>query len=254
MCRISIWLTGFLLLFFFSCRKASKPDPYVAGITTDLAPGLPASIEDLNGYFYFGTITYGNTITHGYAAFNEPARNLVKNFDRYWWDYTRAVGNVSVGDLYVNEQLILPSGSGTNIYYNASLSDVVPFSVKWKTSGNGAFRPLNQLISRGFPKSNVETLNNMVVKKSAGLVINARTYFFNYDSLVIFLRDGPSLQITKRFTAKDTLIFFSPAELKDCTQPQLSFYTYNYSYRFLDGKKLLFELSSAKFSNINLVP
>jgi hypothetical protein len=255
---------------FISCSKTEIPKPPEAAKTsnTSLASGLGNDPSKISGYLYAdasrnSTSLYYNLTT--YAAFNEPDANLSAGFNHHTDNKVSGVnisGNISVGNTinFSNHPLFqvfsgtTPSTS-SNVNYFGISSITGLAQPSWITPGNGPFKPLNTVISRGFPvisdtTTSIKTLSASIAKGYTLAVINK---IINYDSLVVRLETTSANYVQKTFLPGE-VVTFTTAELNRFSSQfsygYLSLYAYNYSNQTISDKKYLFELST-KAKNFN---
>lgn len=251
---------------FLSCKKDKTKDKSVQEdtTTTELKSGLPSDYRNINGYLYAcykKTTGYPYNNVYYFAAFGDPTRNLIINFNHYndvlmpppSGTINTAQGNISVGTVsFANQYSLYQQYSGYNVLtYGMSISDYnssMP-NPSWKIGGNGSFKAFDVNITRGFPNvyvtypSTTPTLN-----WSQGFQFN-NVSASNYDSLTIIIGyySSYSLYAKKTFVAGEPLSF-SGNDLQMFStsvgdQLPTVYYAYNYSNITLSGKKYVFELA-----------
>jgi hypothetical protein len=251
-----------LLPIIVSCSKKSKSPVQDPLISTDMANGLGDNPNAINGYFYVAQRDYGSSTIYTtiYASFSDPKKKLMTGYNHFnensSFSSNNTQGNIDVGNIFFNNWLFLNKNSfNPNVTYSANNSNgSYSSSAAWKTDGNMSFKPLDLIVSRGFPT--VSTTTFAPISKSAGCTINLSTYANNYDSLTVVITDNSSTQIKRRVDATVSSITFSSAELNQLYSNYGSvwFYAYNYSNKTVENKSYIFELSYKTTKPVNLNP
>ena len=253
---------GFLFAFIFliSCKKDKTltvvdPPP----VTTEIANGLPANPKKINGYLYASCVSSiysgsGNTYSSQYrfAAFGDPARNLISGYNHYsnitsFNTPTTDMANVSVGDLNFNGVLI--NSGGSTSYQSSTYTNSPDYTAHWVSEGNLSFKPLDLLVSRGFPvisilfgaTSYALNLNNDFKFDLNNVAIS------NYDSVAIGVSDYTTngYKIKKMVSGLSNSVTFTQSELRvlsSTNNGNIIFYAFNYSTKIIEDKVYVFEL------------
>lgn len=251
------------LLFLFSCAKKEKPYEQPAVINTELSDGFPENIKAVNGYLYSGVQTYQystsstNLYTFAYAAFSDPARNLLVPYNHYsnTKNFSNNVGsgNIDVGNVSLNATTVNKNTqSNFEVYYGQNFSNNVSFfnlNANWLSEGNKTFKPLNVTINKGHPTIAVNSIGiGNSISKSTDFTVNIGTNVTNYDSLIVILEDGNFNSKIRKIVPKNSLsVTFTPQEmsfLNNTSYGKFGIYAYNYSNMTINSKVLVFELSN----------
>jgi hypothetical protein len=261
-------LTAFVI---FGCKKKDEPlspDP----ANTNLQQGLPDKYKSINGYMiaiHQKDYIYSTNMRpiECYAAFNDPATNLIASYDHLDAGFTifsflPQAGNISVGPIWFGPDLIYPTTQNKRAFYHASISktDSDPVNASWSTEGNGSFKPFSQNVARGFPQlGEALTAASISISVGQGYSLNpAKIGISNYDSLLVRIngntilgqscikRVGPGAPAV--FTAAD-LSIFGPG-----TYAKILIGAFNYSHRMVEGKLYVFETASHVLRQAEFTP
>ncbi len=273
--QATLILTFASALLIVSCKKKSNVPPQPTIINTEMAYGLPENNKAINGYLYSciqTNVSGSNSAVYyiyAYAAFSDPARNLINSYNHYTntkvfaGNMTAAGGNIDVGNVYVNNQNLNKSGGGSEFYYMYSQNNVnaINYAINWQHEGNKTFKPINTSLNIGYPTI---TTNSLVVNnsfsKGSDLTINLGNNITNYDSLIVSLNDGNlSRAIVKRLPKNSTSVTFTAQDMMylytSSYYGQISFYAINYSNITIDSKVNIFELNNQYIrSNLTITP
>jgi hypothetical protein len=246
-------------IFCASCEKRRLvPAEDHPGNNSPLENGLPQNFKRINGYFFscfivdsggFGPA--GNNLQM-YAAFNDPAANLIPNINRHGvsGDITSnnyqdtgnvSVGNVSFNGTSLNSHLFQPA------YYSLTQSKIPEFygQSKWTTEGNGSFTGIDVEIKRGYPGLTLTPGSNTISGRQS-YTVNTAGYFSNCDSVsVLISHNYLNAKVLKTSSRTDTVFVFTVNELapfKGYTYTTISFEGFNYSRCVANGKIYIFEL------------
>lgn len=261
-------ITAILILFagitVCGCKKKkpetpAEPEPVNSGMIS----GLPANYKSLNGYFYAGyNKPYaGNYTYHAfYAAFSDPTRNLLGNFnhfDDYAVGHPSKTGNIDVGEVFFNSSTANKNNSSSSItYFTYTSTQSFPnFNAQWQIEGNGSFKPLNEQVPGGFPEVNINPTVSSI-SLSAGYSFTVAGNISNYDSLLVEIYRDNSARVRKIVSPEQQVVSFSPADLSvfnTSSTAYVFFYAYNYSHKTINNKLFVFELSNKKYYSIYFI-
>lgn len=252
------------LLFLFSCAKKEKPYEQPVVINTELSDGFPENIKAINGYLYSGVQTYQYSsssmyfYTFAYAAFSDPARNLLVPYNHYsnnknFSNNNVGIGNIDVGIISLNGNTVNKNiQSNFEVYYGQNFNNNVSFlnlNANWLSEGNKTFKPLNIIINKGHPIIAVNSFSiSTTISKNTNFTVNIGNNVTNYDSLIVILEDGNFNSRIRKVLPKNALsVTFTTQEmslLSNTSNGKLGIYAFNYSNKTVDSKVNLFELSN----------
>jgi hypothetical protein len=243
-----------LALNLCSCKK-TKPvveqeeEPLV---TTELKSGLPENLG-VNGYLYcsvtsqtaFSNPTYFIAVN---AFFSDPTRALMSGFNHYQNFVMNDLGNISVGAVSFSGNQVNGISDDFSFSYRLTRS-LSPFSYEahWTTEGNGPFKPLNENLSRGFPRIS-QNLVPGTISRSNGYSFNAGACIANYDSVVVLINGQQGLKFRKAIAAPEKTLTFTAADLAGAFTPfqssaSIQINAFNYMNRTIESKRYVFELA-----------
>ena len=263
-----------LAVTLISCNKLKVPEPgpEPPKKNTPLTSGLPGNFRETNAYVFAGVDIYQYSgapesfAANCYAAFSDPARNLISGFNHYIYQNVSnpgqvpVQGNIFVGNVTLNSMMLEASSFSPTVVYRLNNSNTINFdySARWKWPGNNTFQETDLLVERGFPRITTAATPT-TLSRSKDFQIDVPSTFSNYDSIVVFIGGGSSLY----YTVKKSVAF--PAQNLTFTSSELStslsnysscyihFYAFNYSHRSVEGIEYVYELSShvRKFLYVN---
>lgn len=254
-------------IFLIACDKPKAKIPAEEPtVTTEMANGFPDNKEKIHGYFYAANTLFStlNRSRYLYAVFGDPARDLMQNFNHVA-NTTRNggqqnSGNVNVGAVSFNDYQINPSGLAA--YYSNNSVSVLDVSTKWRTDGNGSFKPVDLNVPRGFPTVNVTGSYSLSLSKE--FKVDVSGIFGNYDSLAVIVSRvssyfSPYNSVSKTISASDpSLVTFKPAEmataLTNTGYGSIIFSGFNYSHKTAEDHVYVFELSTQTALTLTISP
>jgi hypothetical protein len=262
----NLCISACLVLLVYSCKKKDdKAETPSEPVNTELQPGLPEKSKSLSGYLFAirqKTNTYINsTLTLKlYAAFNDPAANLIASYDHLNTNRVFSVsgqaGNIIVGPVQFGSTGMQPSNLGTIAFYNTTTmkTDSDPVETFWATNGNKTFKPFIQDVSRGFPQLG-NTMNAALISISLGqgyTLDPLAAGISNYDSLMVRINGNSFASKTKR-VGRGTAVVFTTNDLAGFYSGQntnMLIAAFNYSHKTIEDKLHVFELASSSLRSI----
>ena len=135
-----------------------------------------------------------------YAAFSDPARNLLVPYNHYsnnknFSNNNVGIGNIDVGIISLNGTTVNKNiQSNFEVYYGQNFNNNVSFlnlNANWLSEGNKTFKPLNIIINKGHPIIAVNSFSiSTTISKNTNFTVNIGNNVTNYDSLIVILEDG----------------------------------------------------------------
>lgn len=250
-------------LLVLACDKKKTSTSTPSAVTTELADGLPDNFRAINGYFcgdartnYSGSYTTASLTF--YAAFADPARNLMANFnpitDQILFNNNNGnAGNVSVGSVFISGMQVPSSSFFTNEFHyfnnNSGTQQNFNYSPQISMQGNGTFKPMNLSVKRGYPKISLASSTSYSLSLSQNFVVDVGPIASNYDSLTVSLGySGANGNLRKTIASGNTTtITFTSAELSNAglypgNNYTINFMGFNYSNITVEDKVYVFEL------------
>jgi hypothetical protein len=260
------WLCAYVAIVVFGCKKKDETfsrQPF----NTGLQQGLPDKYRSINGYMIAirqKDYIYSTDMrpVECYAAFNDPATNLIASYDHLAagstiFNFSQG-GNVSVGSIWFGPELIHPNTQNKRAFYHASIgktdSDAVDAS--WSTEGNDSFIPFTQNVARGFPQLGaVLTAGSISISVGQGYTLDpSAAGISNYDSLIVRIHSG--WNVTKRI-GRGTSVVFTSSDLSMFSTGgygTMLIAAFNYSHKTIEYKLHVFELASSSIYNVQFTP
>ena len=246
-------------VFCTSCQKRHlTPDTEPPAQNTSVEDGLPQDYKHVNGYFYScftvdsgGFNAEGNSLI-SYAAFNDPAANLMTNINHHrdavsiTSETYLDTGNVSVGDVRFNSTVLTPRLFQPAYYslYQLPLPEFYGKS-RWTTDGNGTFTGIDNTVKRGFPELSLPP-GSITISGQQAYTVTTAGRFRNCDSVSIFIEhDYLNAKILKTSSRADTVFVFTVNELapfKGYMYTTITFEGFNYSNSVVNNNIYIFEL------------
>jgi hypothetical protein len=258
----------FFLIFlsFVGCKKETVEVPEERSpVNTELISSIPGKPDSIHGYLYAGywfqRLPKSSTQTlTTYAVFGDPARNLCANFNHFEDSPLpkpdKNQGNISSSGVTFNT---VPLTASYQLYYYLKNTGYYLFDNKavWASKGNTTFLPLNQNITKGFPKI-VDTLITQELKISNGFTVHTNKYFGGCDSACVTIKSSYFTQpFLQKSVVANSSVYFAPEELnflRADSSARLTLGAFNYSYIILNDKRYLFELSNKMESRLLITP
>ena len=253
--RIVLGLPLVFFMTFFSCNK--KNDASIkeeAPQNISLNNGLGSTPQKINGYMYASfrksVYNYGSSYSslRIFAFFGDPERGLLRNLDHITDNTTfgdnTTQPNVSVGQISFAGFSMGNKNTTSYSYSSTQVFDYTGISCGWTTEGNGSFKALNTLVSRGFPKITTD-MKGDTTSKSADYIVKFSNFISNYDSVIVKINSGSS-SLIKRVGSTSGSVTFKAEELSSqyYSSTTLSIMAFNYSNMTVEGKSYLLELSN----------
>jgi hypothetical protein len=257
-----------LALLVVSCKKkddkvATPPEP----VNTELQPGLPEKSRSVNGYLFAirqknNTYSYNTLTVKLYAAFNDPATNVIASYDHVSTDQAffsgGQAGNIIVGTVQFGSTGMQPSNFGNRAFYSTSTikNDSDPVETFWAINGNKSFRPFIQDITRGFPQpGNTMNVSPILISLGQGYTFDpSAAGISNYDSLIVKINS--SSNVTKR-VGRGTAVAFTSNDLSRFYAggyATMLIAAFNYSHKTIEDKLYVFEMASSSLRSVNFTP
>lgn len=243
-----------VLFLFGSCIKddVKLPEPPEL-VNTEIANGLPKDPGNINGYLYasfsMGSIS-SYTYLNAYGSFRDPGGTLMSMYDHIadqenFNSNSQTRGNIRTSPVSIYGLTLPEINMGNSISYRLNVQNAANINdiPRWKTNGNGSFKPLDHMIPRGLPTILTAALSPSASVKSE-FVIDTRAIVTNYDSLRVSFQANGSAKV-KRVGSDERYITFSDNELKQLGTGSrvISYFAFNYSNGIIDNRVYLFELS-----------
>jgi hypothetical protein len=239
-------------------KRLPPPLPEPPPVTTEQKAGFPGPYMNVylfalqSDYDHFLKI-YRNGVA--FAAFSDPEKKLMANFDRREGNFTRLsdfqMPNVSAGEVSFNHYQLSKMESASDVFYIQYLEIEIPMAdAYWKTSGNRSFPALNHKVDRRFPVLNPQwTKQARFINPKKGLTLITDSIVSNYDSLSVLLKwdNGfPGSPGIRSVTGREKEISFSPSVLskfRNYSTLTMQVMAYNFSSQVIENKTHAYELA-----------
>lgn len=240
-----------VFIAYTSCKKNTVKKEENENTNTRSSAYLYASLNyQSNGainYFYYATFCNPEKQLRG--SLNQLL-NITSGFF--------AAGNLHYKYVLFSNNIPLTATTlSSQVYYSASktLQEAPEFFARWTLKESTESEAKELWVDRGFPKL-VKEIKPDTIRLKSGLTISSDSTLTNYDTLYVEISDKvkSSGVVLKKFTGAEN-IWLSPADLLPLsanTGASIKIIAFNSSQMDINGKKVLYELSSRLVGSVVL--